>query len=224
MKICPACNRTYADQTLIFCLDDGSTLSAQYDPRETRLLPVTQTSEPPPTEIFPPQPKTTEVSPPLIPTMQALQPPPRYPEQQQTKLNEKERGKPWVIVGVVIFLVFVFGAGGVLSFIWFGKDRTADPKAPVTKAIPSASPTSTTAAGDWGPRNETGSLNGENLTYYPGTTPEQCQADCTRDKRCKGFTFIRPGAYNPGDPAMCYQASVVSGMVSHPCCISAVKQ
>ena len=68
------------------------------------------------------------------------------------------------------------------------------------------------------------SLTGENLTYYPGTSPEQCQADCAKNERCKGFTFIRAGAYNPNDSAMCYQASLVEGSVFHECCISAVKR
>jgi uncharacterized membrane protein HdeD (DUF308 family) len=32
MKSCPTCNRTYPDDTLAFCLMDGSVLSAPYDP------------------------------------------------------------------------------------------------------------------------------------------------------------------------------------------------
>jgi len=33
MKSCPTCNRTYPDDTLAFCLIDGSVLSAPYDAR-----------------------------------------------------------------------------------------------------------------------------------------------------------------------------------------------
>lgn len=35
MKKCPQCSRTYPDDTLAFCLEDGSLLSASFDPRET---------------------------------------------------------------------------------------------------------------------------------------------------------------------------------------------
>jgi hypothetical protein len=53
MKRCPTCGRPYADNTLNFCLDDGSRLTIrigaeateQYSPRYT---------DPPITEVFPP--------------------------------------------------------------------------------------------------------------------------------------------------------------------------
>jgi hypothetical protein len=35
VKSCPTCNRTYPDDTLAFCLVDGSILSAPYDPQAT---------------------------------------------------------------------------------------------------------------------------------------------------------------------------------------------
>jgi hypothetical protein len=75
----------------------------------------------------------------------------------------------------------------------------------------------------WGPRNEQASLNGTNLTYYRGSTADQCQADCTRNENCKAFTFIRAGAYNAADPPMCYLISEATGFSPSPCCISAIK-
>lgn len=38
MKKCPQCNRTYSDETLSFCLEDGALLSATYDSDETVVL------------------------------------------------------------------------------------------------------------------------------------------------------------------------------------------
>lgn len=35
MKTCPLCNRNYADQSVNFCLEDGSVLSSPYDPEAT---------------------------------------------------------------------------------------------------------------------------------------------------------------------------------------------
>jgi hypothetical protein len=67
------------------------------------------------------------------------------------------------------------------------------------------------------------SFNGSRITYYPRPSFGLCQADCAGNANCKGFTWIRPGAYNPGDSAMCYLMSAVTAKISHPCCISAVK-
>lgn len=38
MKQCRTCNRTYADDSLNFCLEDGNPLSALYDPEATRIV------------------------------------------------------------------------------------------------------------------------------------------------------------------------------------------
>jgi PAN domain len=67
------------------------------------------------------------------------------------------------------------------------------------------------------------SFNGTRITYYPRPSFGMCQADCASNANCRGFTWIRPGAYNPGDSAMCYLLSAVTARVPHACCISAVK-
>jgi hypothetical protein len=41
MKKCPECNRTYADDSIAFCLVDGAVLSAPFDSEPTLVLPVT---------------------------------------------------------------------------------------------------------------------------------------------------------------------------------------
>jgi hypothetical protein len=103
-------------------------------------------------------------------------------------------------------------------------DSESDSKIANANVSPGATTTATTADEGWEATNNKASLNGERLTYYPGTTPEQCKADCDKDARCNGFTFIRAGAYNPNDSAMCYQLSVVTETVYHTCCISAIKR
>ena len=67
------------------------------------------------------------------------------------------------------------------------------------------------------------SFNGSRITYYPRPSFGLCQADCAGNANCRGFTWIRPGAYNPGDSAMCYLMSAVTARIPHPCCISAVR-
>jgi hypothetical protein len=53
MKRCPTCNRTYADETLTFCLADGSLLSASYDPEATQVILNPGDSDPIRSEALP---------------------------------------------------------------------------------------------------------------------------------------------------------------------------
>lgn len=39
MKQCPTCHRNYSDDTLVFCLEDGSALVRGYDPQATLIIP-----------------------------------------------------------------------------------------------------------------------------------------------------------------------------------------
>lgn len=71
MKQCPTCNRTYADDSITFCLADGALLSAPYDPDATQRIPARLTS-PPPTEVLTAQPLPTEVLPPYLPQAQPV--------------------------------------------------------------------------------------------------------------------------------------------------------
>lgn len=66
-------------------------------------------------------------------------------------------------------------------------------------------------------------FQGTRITYYQRTSFAGCQADCAANASCRGATWIRPGAYNPGDPGMCYLMAALTVRVPHPCCISAVK-
>jgi hypothetical protein len=54
MKRCPKCNRTYADETITFCLADGSLLSAPYDPQATIIDHDIQINIPQRTEVLVP--------------------------------------------------------------------------------------------------------------------------------------------------------------------------
>jgi cell division septation protein DedD len=45
MKQCPTCSRTYADESLSYCLDDGALLSASYEPEETQRIPAARATD-----------------------------------------------------------------------------------------------------------------------------------------------------------------------------------
>ncbi len=266
MKACPTCKRTYADETLTFCLVDGSILSAPYDPHETLQIPAARDTEPAPTEILNPAPVPSNVGPTPLSTIHAPQPPPLYPAKQQAPLNENQSGKPWMAIGLVTTLLLVLAVGGILSFIWFGQDSesvakventntkeddtntnvantnatptvtptmtpTATPSAPpsatptpMPSATPTAKPTATVRAKVWGQRTQASINEGERITYYPGSTPERCQADCDANPRCIAYTLIKAGFYNPSDPPMCYLMAAVYTVNPSPCCITAIKR
>ena len=60
MKKCPSCNRTYQDDQLSFCLDDGSPLlsvgdtgqPSSYDPSATLQYNTSRETNPPPTQVY----------------------------------------------------------------------------------------------------------------------------------------------------------------------------
>jgi hypothetical protein len=53
MKQCPACARTYPDDSLTYCLDDGSVLFTPNDPQATQRLPLPRVTSQSSTEVFP---------------------------------------------------------------------------------------------------------------------------------------------------------------------------
>ena len=53
MKRCPACNRTFSDETLSFCIADGQLLSASYDGPATLPLKPARATDGAVTEIIP---------------------------------------------------------------------------------------------------------------------------------------------------------------------------
>src|SRR4051812_21731846 len=88
MKRCPQCNREYADDTLRFCLEDGTSLVAL----RTRV-------EPPQTEILPAQSRLTDRS--SEPTL------PTYPASVRAQRNESRRSNPFLVAGVIAIVLLL---------------------------------------------------------------------------------------------------------------------
>src|ERR671938_1822673 len=116
MKRCPTCNRTYSDPSLNFCLEDGTPLTtdapSSRDPNATiRYPPPRDTSEPPPTEIYHPEP--------AIVTPRQTVPPPPSPEQwspMPTAAPRKKSNAVWWILGGLA-AVFIIGVGLIVMVI-----------------------------------------------------------------------------------------------------------
>ena len=111
MKKCPACNRTYTDDTLKFCLEDGSSLSAAYDPQATQRLPARQSGDSQPTEVLIHPGKTADtIQSRQHPTMPSS-PSPAFAGQSR---RDQVQGWPWLLLSVPILLVLlivVLGGG-----------------------------------------------------------------------------------------------------------------
>lgn len=111
MKSCPSCNRTYPDDTVAFCLEDGSVLSAPYDSEQTLRIPAPRVSAPPPTQMAPdPTPRASHE---VQSTIHA--PAPNFPPLNQSNQpiagddSSKINLVPWILISSAILIVGVFG-------------------------------------------------------------------------------------------------------------------
>ncbi len=118
MKRCPQCNRTYTDDALSFCLDDGSPLISASgpplsDPSATVQYPQARDTSPQPTIAFTPGPAPP---PPMPPPAWSPMPPPA---------PQKRSMWPWILgIGAVL----VFMGIGVVILIFAVASMTNDNK------------------------------------------------------------------------------------------------
>jgi hypothetical protein len=246
MKTCPSCGKTYEDESLVFCLDDGARLTrAGVDANATLALPTPgpTVASPRPTaptgqSTITARPEPFQMMPPQVTTDRAR--------------SESRRGVlPWVFA-----IVLVLGASGVLIAWLVTRGRAGDTSVkrptptPVSGVMTTPSPDATSETAKTStlvdrPANQAAKLpspiptgerpkpafavqnntsfNGSRITYYQRPSFALCQADCAGNANCRGITWIRPGAYNPSDPGMCYLLSAVTQRVPSACCISAAK-
>jgi hypothetical protein len=119
MKRCPTCNRTYTDLSLNFCLEDGTPLTADappIDPNATiRYPPARETQEPPPTEIYRPQPQVVSPRPTTPTTPTAPPPPPAWTPAPTAPPRKKSNAVWWIIGGLAA--VLIIGIGLVVMII-----------------------------------------------------------------------------------------------------------
>lgn len=115
MKSCPTCKRTFEDTT-VFCLVDGSILSAPFDPEATRHLPNTH-NEPPLAETMNPAPARNPLPPTIaspVPTITVQQANPIYPLPSDESASHKKKFR-LVYIGVPLALLLV--GAGILFYV-----------------------------------------------------------------------------------------------------------
>src|SRR5437764_6658562 len=122
MKSCPACNRTYADDTLTFCLDDGALLSAPYDPQATLRIPATRNTDQP-TEILPATPHADPYTSRQQTTARPSSPFNYQQEAVADASHQKRSSRTGIIVGGVIAILTI--AVLLLGYVvWSGNQNT----------------------------------------------------------------------------------------------------
>lgn len=122
MKRCPKCQRAYEDETLRFCLEDGSPL---FDARD---------SQAPATEIFPARgTPTLKSTGPTVPSYQHVSGP-------SPEVREPRSSNPVLTVGVIAIVGLLLALVAIAGVFVFRQTREREPDVART-ATPSASPT-----------------------------------------------------------------------------------
>jgi hypothetical protein len=143
MKICPRCQKTYADDSLNFCLEDGATLmTASAPPLDATILmnePRTAPSQPMPSQAG------SQVS------WQQPQPGWQQPQPVSVPRPPKKSSKTWLWVVGILGVVVLLCGGGFVGFIFWAAsqaDKTGTSMFNInvnrpTRSTPSSDQTST---------------------------------------------------------------------------------
>lgn len=154
MKQCPSCRTTYSDETLSFCLDDGT--------------PLIQMAE-----------QVTVVRSGRSDPMRVEIPQSAAPDTQFTPVHTQTQGSPEkesntmkiVLVVGLLGAMTVAAVGGAAALIYFNKDaRVAEPTGNNTKGTPTPTPDNTNELRDQIANLEK-RLNEQKNTNKPGVTP-----------------------------------------------------
>src|SRR5258708_33240311 len=105
MKHCSTCKRTYDEDSLRLCLEDGSILSASSDPQATQRLPGRHREGP---KLIDPS-KTPRNSPETIhsPAPATMTSPPSAPSPQAEGRTDERFSRRWLLISVPIFVVLL---------------------------------------------------------------------------------------------------------------------
>ena len=128
MKRCPKCNRQYQDDSLRFCLEDGTPLSA-----------LTRGAEAPGTEILPSALPTQRSSAPTIPSYMGG-------ESARLPPTEERRTNPLLTGGVIVIALLLLALVGIAAYFVISQSGAGDSNQAKTEATPAVSPNSSPVA------------------------------------------------------------------------------
>lgn len=137
MKICPRCQKTYTDENLNFCLEDGSVLEQAAGGPLPETVLLNQPRITVPVQGTPSQ---------QIPN-QYVQQPAWNTAQPQYATPPKKSSKMWIWVLLILVGLGLVCGGGVVGLIFYGASQvdTAANKSPNTKSSPTQSSNSKTS-------------------------------------------------------------------------------
>ncbi|MDQ3818540.1 MAG: nuclear transport factor 2 family protein [Acidobacteriota bacterium] len=135
MKLCPTCRRTYADETLRFCLEDGTPLVTEASLNSDATLVLdSKSAEPPPTEILPLDSAPTVRGYDMEATERRRQPAPTAKQQVRPTVNEfqnvaattgpRQRSTGTVVAVTIVATILLLGLGGLAAWLIL-KDRNS---------------------------------------------------------------------------------------------------
>jgi len=171
MKRCPKCQRSYNDDTLRFCLEDGTSLAT-----------ITREVDPPPTAILPREPPTQKSSAPTIPSYPNLNVAPATPPARQSNSI--------LTAGVIVIALLLLALVGIAAFYVIKQSGSSESARVNPSSSSTAKPTATpsekvtssdrddivsSTPGNGGPLKITASSSSVRLavqtnTYYPSNT------------------------------------------------------
>jgi len=110
MKTCPSCSRSYTDDALNFCLQDGTPLVIEADlPSETTRYSVPRETNPPPTEMYRPNPPVQPAPISNQPYQPQYMPLPQYTPMPMAR-QPRSNAVWWILGGLAVFVVLSIGA------------------------------------------------------------------------------------------------------------------
>ena len=134
IKRCPTCNRTYSDESISFCLDDGALLSAPIELKR---------EEPPPTEILPSRQREmppTQPAQSATPTITTLGGAPKYSRLPASGPKQTQSRAPlWIALAILLGGALVIG-GLALRFAMRRESEVVAAANPQSSPVESSSP------------------------------------------------------------------------------------
>ena len=146
MKICSRCQKTYADDNLNFCLEDGSVLSQM--PSQVNQMAET---------LFVPPPRPTQPQP-QMPSMPTAQPGWNQAQPQYAMQQPRKSSKTWIWVLLILGGLVLLCGGGALVLLFYigsqvenvansGNSSNSKSPGPGNRVTNTATPTSPSASG-----------------------------------------------------------------------------
>jgi len=179
MKRCPTCKRTFEDDSLAYCLDDGSPLVAETGPDSEATLVSPSPSAPPPTLVSP-----------YPPAVSPARPAP------------KRRVWPWVVGGLLVFFFFVVVIVAVIAIPQIVRKSRNTNRIVVNVPTPEPSETSSPQPEESpSPTSPTEAPTDEDVVQTQLTDLEKRWTQANIDGDKAALEQILADEYSGGDPA-----------------------